>query len=160
VSSTDFADNLRALWRADRIIAEIRMRHLLVGFGLRAFALVIAAFGLLMLELAAYFALVQVWSAIVAAAALGAINFVLAAAIFVFAGRQPSGREFELANEVHGRALDALQSDLRGLQTQFTETLHNPLNSVLPTLIVPLVTIAIRSLRRAKSARAAEESDS
>ena len=34
---------------------------MLVGLGLRAFAALIAAFGLLMLELAAYFALVEIW---------------------------------------------------------------------------------------------------
>ena len=45
-------------WRTDRIIADVRMRHLLVRLGLRAFAALIAAFGLLMLELSAYFALV------------------------------------------------------------------------------------------------------
>jgi hypothetical protein len=59
VNSENVVKNLRVLWRADRIIADIRMRHMLVGLGLRAFAALIAAFGLLMLELSAYFALVQ-----------------------------------------------------------------------------------------------------
>jgi hypothetical protein len=36
--------------------------------GLRALAALIATFGLLMLELSAYFALVQIWTAISAAA--------------------------------------------------------------------------------------------
>jgi hypothetical protein len=36
------------------------LRRLLVGPGLKAFAALIAAFGLLMLELSAYFALVQI----------------------------------------------------------------------------------------------------
>ena len=71
MNSENMVKNLRALWRTDRIIAEIRMRHMLVGLGLRAFAALIAAFGLLMLELAAYFALVQIWSAISAASILG-----------------------------------------------------------------------------------------
>ena len=56
-----------------------------VGLGLRAFAALIATFGLLMLELAAYFALAQVWSAMSAAALLGAINFVIAAILFAIA---------------------------------------------------------------------------
>ena len=34
--------NLRVLWRTDRIIADIRMRHMLIGLGLRAFAALIA----------------------------------------------------------------------------------------------------------------------
>jgi hypothetical protein len=59
VNSENIVKQLRALWRTDRIIADIRMRHMLVGLGLRAFAALIAAFGLLMLELAAYFALVR-----------------------------------------------------------------------------------------------------
>ena len=72
MNSENIVKNLRVLWRTDRIIADIRMRHMLVGLGLRAFAALIAAFGLLMLELSAYFALVQIWSAISAAAILGA----------------------------------------------------------------------------------------
>ena len=75
MNSENIVKNLRVLWRADRIIAEIRMRHMLIGLGLRAFAALIAAFGLLMLELSAYFALVQIWSAIIAAAILGGVNF-------------------------------------------------------------------------------------
>ncbi len=67
------------------------------------------AFGLLMLELAGYFALVQTWSAITAAAVLAAINFVIAAIILVIAIKWHPGREFELATEVHNSAIDALQ---------------------------------------------------
>jgi membrane protein implicated in regulation of membrane protease activity len=87
VNTENVVKHLRVLWRTDRIIADIRMRHLLVGFGLRAFAALIATFGLLMLELSAYFALVQIWSAISAAAILGAVNFVIAALLFVIAAR-------------------------------------------------------------------------
>jgi hypothetical protein len=54
VNTENIVKHLRVLWRTDRIIADIRMRHLLVGLGLRAFAALIAAFGLLMLELSAY----------------------------------------------------------------------------------------------------------
>ena len=78
MNSENVVKQLRVLWRTDRIIAEIRMRHMLVGLGLRAFAALIAAFGLLMLELSAYFALVQIWSAISAAAILGVVNFAIA----------------------------------------------------------------------------------
>lgn len=140
--------HLRALWRTDRIIADIRMRHMLIGLGLRAFAALIAAFGLLMLELSAYFALVQIWSAVSAAAILGAVNFAIAAILFLIAGRPPSGRELELATEIHGSAVDALQLEARALQSQVSGTIHNPLNSILPLLIVPLITIIIKSLKK------------
>jgi membrane protein implicated in regulation of membrane protease activity len=155
VNTENVVKNLRVLWRTDRIIADIRMRHMLVGLGLRAFAALIAAFGLLMLELSAYFALVQIWSAISAAAILGAVNFAIAAILFVVAARPPSGRELELANEIHGSSVDALQLEARAL-SQVSGAIHHPLNGVLPLLIVPLITIIIKSLKKPAAAAAAQ----
>jgi hypothetical protein len=155
VNPENVVKHLRALWRTDRIIADIRMRHMLIGLGLRAFAALIAAFGLLMLELSAYFALVQIWSAISAAAILGAVNFAIAAILFLIAGRPPSGRELELASEIHGSAVDALQLEARALQSQVSGAIHNPLNGILPLLIVPLITIIIKSLKKPAAAPAA-----
>ena len=147
MNSENIVKQLRVLWRTDRIIADIRMRHVLVGLGLRAFAALIAAFGLLMLELAAYFALVQIWNAIAAAAILGAVNFGIAAILFVIAARPPAGRELELATEIHGSAVDALQIEARALQSHVSGAIHHPLNGVLP-LLVPLITIVIKSLKK------------
>jgi hypothetical protein len=154
VKAENVVKNLRVLWRTDRMIADIRMRHLLVGLGLRAFAALIAAFGLLMLELSAYFALVQIWSAISAAAILGAVNFMIAAILFAIAARPPAGRELELANEIHGSSVDALQLEARALQSQLSGMIHHPLNGILPLLIVPLLTIIIKSLMKPAAASA------
>ena len=154
MNSENIVKNLRVLWRADRIIADIRMRHMLIGLGLRAFAALIAAFGLLMLELSAYFALVQVWSAIIAATILSGVNFVIAAILFMIAARPPAGRELELASEIHGSAIDALQIEARAAQSQFSGMIHHPLNSALPMLLVPLITIIVRSLKKPKAAAA------
>ena len=148
MNTENVVKNLRVLWRTDRIIADIRMRHLLMGLGLRAFAALIAAFGLLMLELSAYFALVQIWSAISAAAILGAVNFVIAAILFAMAARPPRGRELELATEIHGSSIDALQLEARALQSQVSGAIHHPLNGILPLLLVPLITIVIKSLKK------------
>ena len=154
MNSENIVKNLRVLWRTDRIIAEIRMRHMLVGFGLKAFAALIAAFGLLMFELAAYFALVQVLSAIAAAAILGAVNFLIAVILVAIAARPPAGRELELATEIHSSAIDALQVEARALQAQASGMIHHPLNGVLP-LLVPLITIIVKSLRKSKPAASA-----
>jgi hypothetical protein len=156
VNTENVVKHVRALWRTERIIADIKLRHLLMGLGLRAFAALIAAFGLLMLELSAYFALVQIWSAISAAAILGAVNFAIAAMLFAVASRPPSGRELELANEIHGTSVDALQLEVRALQSELSGMIHHPLNGVLPLLIAPLIAIIIKSLKR-PAARAATE---
>jgi hypothetical protein len=151
VNPENVARSLRALWRADKIIADIRLRHMLVGLGLKAFAALIAAFGLLMLELAAYFALVQVWSATVSAAALGLFNFAVAAIILAIASMRPRGSDFDLASEVHSSAIDALQVEAQALHAEITGAFHHPLDSVLPSLVLPLIRIAIRSLKSAKT---------
>ena len=150
MNTENIIKHLRILWRTDRIIADIRMRHLLIGFGLRALAALIAAFGLLMLELSAYFALVQICSAISAAAILGAVNFAIAAILFAVAAKPPAGRELALATEIHGSAVDALQIEARAVQAQFSGMVHHPLNSALPLLLAPLITIIVKSLKKSK----------
>jgi 4-amino-4-deoxy-L-arabinose transferase-like glycosyltransferase len=160
VNTENVIKNLRVLWRTERIAADIKMRHMIVGLGLRAFAALIAAFGLLMLELSAYFALVQVWSAIVAAAILGVVNFVIAAILFTIAARPPSGRELELANEIHATSIEALQLEARALQAQVSGMVNNPLNGIVPLLLVPLVTIIIKNLKKQPSHTERAESSS
>ena len=154
MNTENVVKHLRVLWRIDRIIADIRLRHLLIGLGLRAFAALIATFGLLMLELSAYFALVQIWSAIAAAAILGTVNFAIAAVLLVVAGRPPSGRDIELANEIHGASIEALQLEARALQAQVSGAVHHPLSTIVPVL-VPLIAIIVKSLRKTATESAA-----
>jgi hypothetical protein len=157
VNAEDVVKSLRVLWRTDKIIADIRMRHLLVGLGLRVFAALIATFGLLMLELSAYFALIQIWSAISAATILGALNFTIAAMLFAVAARLPAGRDLELATEIHGSSVEALQIEARALQSQLSGMIHHPLNNALPLLLIPLITIIMRSLKKPAGATAAAD---
>jgi hypothetical protein len=151
MNSENIVRNLRLLWRADKIIAEMRLRHMLSGLGLVAFAALISAFGLLMFELAAYFALVNVVSAITAAAILGAVNLVIALILVVIASRRSLGQELTLANEIHDSAIEALQIEAQAMQTQVNRLMHHPLEGALP-LIVPLITAAISHLRRPAAA--------
>ena len=73
-----FVNNLRVLWRTERAIAEIKMRHVIARSGLNLAAGMLALIGLLMFEVAAFFALREVVSTVDAALILGAANFVLA----------------------------------------------------------------------------------
>jgi type VI protein secretion system component VasK len=152
MNSENIVRNLRLLWRADKIIAEMQLHHMLVGLGLLAFAALISAFGLLMFELATYFALINVMSAIAAAAILGGINLVIALILVVAAARRSlGGQELTLANDIHDTAIDALQLEAQALQSQVNRLLHHPLEGVLP-LIVPLIAAAIGHLRKPAAA--------
>ncbi len=145
-----FIGNLRVLWRTEWAIAEIKLRHAVARSGLHAAAAVLALIALLMFEVAAFFALRDLWGTTVAALILGFVNLAIAGILLLIADRKKPGRELELANEIHSHTMDALQADARLLQTDFAsfgKVLKNPLDSVLP-LIVPLATIVINALKR------------
>jgi len=150
-----FINNLRVLWRAERAIADIRLRNALAQSGLNAAAALLALIGLLMFESAAFLALREIWSPVISALVLGAANFVIAGILALIASRRKPGRELELANEIHNSAMEALQNDARLLQQEFGfigRSFKHPFESVLP-LIVPLATTLINALKKPKGER-------
>ena len=143
-------NNLRVLWRTERAIADIKLRHALARSGLHAAAALLALVGLLMLEVAAFYALRDVLSTLASALILAAANFVIAGILLLIANRRQPGRELDLANEIHKNTMDALQADARLLQADFAsfgQALKHPLDAALP-LIVPLATILISILKK------------
>jgi hypothetical protein len=143
--------NLRALLRANSIIADIHARHLVARTSLTGFAALIAAFGVVMLGLAAYLALEEILGSVWAAVSVGLANFVIALGLILIASRVRPGRDLELAREVHRTAMDALLADGRALETEiadFKQVLRHPLDAVLPSLIVPLADIIIKIIAK------------
>ncbi len=149
-----FVNNLRVLWRTERAIADIKLRHALTRSGFHVAAGLLALIGLLMFEAAAFYALRDVWSTVTAALILGAANFVIAGILLLIADRKRPGRELDLANEIHRNTMDALQSDAKLLQADiasFGQALRHPLDSALPSLIVPLATMLMNMIGKKKS---------
>jgi hypothetical protein len=143
--------NLRAILRANSIIADIHARHLVARTSLTGFAALIAAFGLLMLGLAAYLALESVIGPVWAAASVGLANCVIALVLVLIASRIKPGRDLELAREVHRTAMEALIADGRAVEAEiadFKQAFRHPLDSVLPSLIVPLVSIILKIIQK------------
>ncbi|NWG24134.1 MAG: phage holin family protein [Pseudorhodoplanes sp.] len=147
--------NLRVLWRAEKIMADIQLQHLLMRVVLFAVAALIAVMGLLLAELALFWMLKDVWSAIAAAAVLAGANFALALALVAIAIWRKPGRELEMAREVQTAAIQGLQADAQAIQGEvasFAGAFRNPMESVVPALIVPLATILMKSFRKWKDA--------
>lgn len=143
--------NLRALIRANSIIADIHARKLVARSSVLGFAGLIAGFGLVMLGVAAFLALEQVWGPIWAAVAIGAASCAIALLLILIAGRIKPGRDLDLAREVHKSALDGLMADGRALEAELTrlrDTVTHPFESVVPSLIVPLAGIVLNILKK------------
>ena len=142
--------HLRILWRAERVIAETRLRILLRRSMLYALAGLIAVFGLAMLNVAAFYALQPHWGPVWAAliAALG--DFVIAVVIFSLAQASKPGLETTAAVELRDASVEGLEAELAPLQTWFTRAARDPFDTVLPAIVVPLITTIIRSLRKSR----------
>lgn len=138
--------HLRTLWRTERTVAELRLKRLLTNLSLQALAMLIAAFALLLFELAAYFALVQRWDAIWAAVALGSLNLVLAGCVVLLVLRRPVSRELAVAQEVHQQAVSAFEAELHG-----GGPLRAAIENVLIPAVIPLIPVVIERLHKHKA---------
>jgi hypothetical protein len=143
-------ENMRSLWHAQALVTDLKVRHLLFRSGIGAFAALIATFGLLMAELAAYFALVQFWSAIYAAVMLSVVNFVIAALMGLIAVRLKPSRELALADHMQRSAFEALQADAKGIRQDFASV--RSVETILATLLIPLVSTLIRAAKKNRAA--------
>ncbi|MET0866999.1 MAG: phage holin family protein [Pseudorhodoplanes sp.] len=143
-------NNLRVLWRTERAIADIKLRHALARSGLNVAAAVLALVGFLMFEVAAFYALRDLWNTIIAALILGAANFIIAGILLLIANGKKPGRELDLANEINRNTMDALQADARLLQADvqaFGQALKHPLDGAA-ALIVPLATMLMNAMKK------------
>jgi hypothetical protein len=153
--------NLRALVRANAIIAEIQARRVLTRSGITGVAALIGVFGLVMLGIAGFFALEPIWGRVWAAVAVGLASLVIALLLVLIAGRIKPARDIELARQVHGTAMEGLVSDFRAIESEMTELrnwFRNPIESIIPSVVVPLAGIVLNTLkRRTERAKGEEE---
>jgi hypothetical protein len=115
----------------------------------------IAVFGLGMLNVAAFFILQAYWGPVWAALAAALGDFVIAIIVVLIALAARPGTELTAAVELRDTAMEGLESELAPLQERlgfFSRMARDPLETILPTLLVPLITAIVRSLRRDKSA--------
>jgi hypothetical protein len=155
MTTSHLVSHLRALRRTERIVAELRMKRMLTNLGLQAFAVLIAACALLLFELAAYFALVQRWDAIVSAVALGCVDVVLAGLIALLAVRRPFTRELALAHDVHHQALAAFEAELQDVDSH--ASIRAAIESAVVPALVPLIPLVIERLHRRLAETTANE---
>lgn len=144
----------KVLWRADRLIADIRLRLILTKAGLVLAAGSIGVFGIVMLGIAGYLFLAQEIGPVLAAAAIGAGGLVLAAILMFVALALAPGREEAVALELHAAALDALTTEAKTLEADaagLINAIRHPLDGALGGLVVPLVGILAKGLRRRES---------
>jgi hypothetical protein len=162
--SDGFARNLHLLWRSESIVADIKLRQLLVRVGFAAAAALVAVLGLAMLNLGGWLSLQGPLGSAAAATILGLIDFGIAVILLLLSMRLRPSRELELASEMRKRALDTFETDVQSMQTELSavrEQLQqvsnglaaiakHPLDAALTALVVPAASVLLKSLKKSE----------
>jgi hypothetical protein len=160
--------NLRVLWRAESLIASLKLQRASRRGMLLICACLVGLFGVAMLNVAGFLALQPGMGAVEAALLVAAADFLLAVLTIVAARTVRADPELELAVEVRDVALEevaaefeAMQAEIRSAREDFasikstvTSFIHRPLDSPLLAMVLPLVKSAVRSMRPGKEERA------
>ncbi len=142
--------NLRVMLRADMIMAELTLRQIAVKGGLFALAGLVAGFGAIMLGIAGFIALEEVYGPVCAALITGGAAVGLALLLVVIALCIRPGIEMQAAAAVHNQALAAVSQELDATAAsaqRFANLVGNPLGG-LTGLLVPVGGLILRWLRR------------
>lgn len=156
--------DLQVLRKADFLIARIWASVLARRLGFFAFAALIAAFALGMANVAGFYGLQGPVGPVWAAAIIAAVDFVIAAIVFLIGANSRPGREIDVAFEVRKMAWDSIQADTRDLKHAIDNFSHNvqeakatvagfvqnPLDTAAQKLLVPAALSLLRGLRAKK----------
>ena len=155
--------SLKQLWHAERILRKQEMRAAMQKTLLLLFAALVLLMGLVMLELAAFFALIPRLGRPWAAVAVTGINVVIALVLMLRARTLKPPAETELVQEARDMAMDDLEDeasrladDIASLRRDFERFVHHPADALLPA-IGPLVAAISRGVTAVKDKAAAKK---
>lgn len=150
-----FSRNLTTLYRTERLIARRQMAVLRRQTGLMVFAGLMTGIAVIMLNVAAFYALSVVLAAHYAALIVALVNLALAVLVASIANRMSAEKELEPATELRDMAISELEADLEEVAAEARELTQNvgriardPLGTALPALLGPLISILLKSNKK------------
>jgi hypothetical protein len=144
--------SFRILAKADALIAEAAFKARLSAIALRAAAFCICVFGLIMLGMAVFFALRDLWGMIWAAIAVGLGSLAFSALLVAFSAYRRPGNDLQIAHDMHKMAFDSLIEEARLAGNDFANV-RGLLRSAttggtLIGIVAPLLSLLLRNLKR------------
>ena len=147
--------NISIVLRTERMIARRHMAVIRNQTGLYAFAGLVSLIGLVMLNVAAFYALITVMAAQFAALIVALGNLVLAGALVLIAGRLSPGKELEPVTELRDLAIAELEAEAelavaeaRELSANVRRIARDPLGTALPALLGPLISALLSGRKK------------
>lgn len=153
----NFVQSLKVLWRSERLIRQNDFRLGSRKIQFNAMAGLVGLFGLVMLSLAVFFALVPIWGHALAALAVGGADLVLAGGLIAYAQSLKPSEEMGMVTEVRDMALRNMEDELLraeaelvSLKNQVRSFVRNPAGALLPGAAGMLASAVVRGVRSAK----------
>lgn len=152
-----FVHGLKVLWRSERLLKANELRLIAQKTQFNALAGLVALFGLVMLSLAVFFALVPYWGNAWSALAVAGADFALAGVLVAAAKAVKPAAEVEMVREMRDVALGDIEhevsradAELKALGNEVRSFVRNPVDALLPGILGPVLTAVTRSVKSRK----------
>ncbi|TCL09577.1 hypothetical protein BXY66_1630 [Shimia isoporae] len=153
--SNRIARNISIILRSERLIAQRHMAVFRRQGGMVAAALIAAGVGLVMFNVAGFFALSEAMSPASAALIVALVNMALAIVLLVGASKATVGEEVNAVSEVRDMALEDLEAEVRSAADEAkaaTDALKNmaknPLGAITPSLASAIAKALVKTSKK------------
>lgn len=141
-----FIRSLKVFWRSEKLLKQNEMRLVAQKIQCNALAGLVALFGLVMLSLSVFFALVPHMGHALAALTIAATDLVIAGALVAYANTLKPAAEAAMVRDMRDMAVSDMEYELAKAEAEFNELrnearrfVRNPIDALLPAVISPLV---------------------
>lgn len=150
--------SLKVAWKSEHLLRQNEFRLKMQKLQFVALAGLVAVFGLVMLSLAAFFALVPHWGNTLAAFTIGCMDVLLAGILIAYSSTLKPAKEIEMVKEVRDIALNDIEqefttagAELSEMKEEVRRFIRNPVDSLLPGAIGPLISALSRNIGSKKN---------
>ena len=145
------AKNSQLYFRAEILVAEIKLRFYFRKLALAVLAVAVALIGMALLNLSLFRALDASWGPIWTPLILGLANFALAIIAILIAVAMKPGPELAMAEDLRKLSATAVEADFQGGQVLGGLLGGNSFETGAARLLIPALASIIGALRRKKT---------
>lgn len=150
--------SLKVFWRSERLIRQNDLRLATQKILFLALAGLVALFGLVMLSISVFFALVPHFGQAIAALTVGGTDIIIAAILVIYAQSIKPAEEVKMVSEVRDMAISDIEeeiastgAELAAFRDEARKFIRNPIDMLLPAAMGPLLAAVVKGVRSSKS---------
>lgn len=149
--------SLKVFWRSERLIRQNDLRLATQKILFLALAGLVVVFGLVMLSISVFFALVPHFGQAMAAFTVGGADIVIAVILVFYAKAIKPAEEVKMVREVRDMAINDIEeelaitgAELAALRDDVRKFIRNPIDMLFPAAMGPLMDAVIKGVRSSK----------